>query len=217
MTETAISGEARLITIKPTNYKRTFCKDIVKIILISIFSMVFLISNYVWDQKSIKEISNIDAHLHYLHNRPSCVRFNLLFLINQIYDNNDCHSGELMEEYQKKIQRNEEIIFKTDLPWGKLKNYQTSFQQINYHDLCVGIFESQNEFKEIIGTFVVFGFCFHFYFFMKECHEIKDGILGHGLKEIMLYFSNYSSEYYRNEKEKKEYDHLTICFIFNKF
>ncbi len=156
VTDSAILLDSHIINIKPNNYKRTFIVDILKILLICFFSMVFLISNYILDQKSINDISNIYTHLNYLHYRPICVRFNLLFLINKIYENDDCECGGLMNEYQQKIQENEKIIFETDLPWSKLKNYYNDFQQINYHDLCMGIFEVQNEFNEIIGLFLVF-------------------------------------------------------------
>lgn len=150
--ETPISMDSHLISLKTQNFKKTFYWDILKIVVIFLISMVFLVSNYALDQKSVTDISNIYTHLHYLHYRPVCVRFNLLTLINQIYDKNDCNCDGLKETYQKRIFENEEIIFQTDLPWSKLSNYYMSFQQINYHDLCVGVFEAQNEFEEILGN-----------------------------------------------------------------
>lgn len=155
ITETSVSMDSQLIALKPHNYKKPFYWDILKILIICLLSMVFLVSNYALDQKSITNISNIYTHLYYLHYRPSCVRFNLLTLINQIYDNNDCECENLIKEYQEKIEQNEAIIFKTNLPWVKLKNYRINFQQINYHDLCVGLFEAQNDFKEIIGKYLI--------------------------------------------------------------
>lgn len=76
--------------------------------------------------------------------------------MNQIYDKNDCNCSNLIEEYQNRIENNENLIFQNDLPWGKLKNYYRNFTQINYHDLCVGVFEALNDFNEIISIFIIF-------------------------------------------------------------
>ena len=217
MTDTEITIDSHLIKVQPNNYKRNLIYDILRISLICLFSMVYLISNYVLDQKSVNNISEIYTHLHYMSYRPSCVRFNLLFLLNKIYDKNDCECDNLINEYQLKIQENEEIIFNTDLPWQKLKNYYTDFQQINYHDLCVGIFEAQNDFNEIIGSINnLFIYCIIYLFnFTVECHEIQEGLLGHGLKEVMIYFSNYSMNFQKNDSITK-YDHLSISKYLSK-
>lgn len=165
LTETSNAMEARLISIKKNNSKKPFFLDMIKIVIICVFSLVFLVSNYVLDQRSINDLANIYNHIHYLHYRPVCVRFKLLSLMNQIYERNDCDCAALQTEYQGKIENNEKTIFQTELPWVKLKNYYRNFTQINYHDLCVGVFEAQNEFKQIIGIFGVSKFLFlHFCF-----------------------------------------------------
>lgn len=151
ITESAISAESRLINIKSSNYKRNVFIDSLKIMAICLFSLIFLVMTYIIDQKSISNISNINSHLYYLNYRPICVRYNLLFLINEIYDNNDCRCPELINQYRVSLMNNELILSQSNLPWEKLKNYYADFRKINYNDLCTGIFEILEESDQIMS------------------------------------------------------------------
>lgn len=151
MTESGVSAESHLINIKSNNYKKNVLLESLKIIAICLISLIFLIMTYIIDQKSIANISNINSHLYYLNYRPICVRYNLLFSINEIYDNNDCNCPELINQYRANLLTNELDIKKTNLPWEKLKNYYSDFKKINYNDLCTGIFEILEESDQIMS------------------------------------------------------------------
>lgn len=151
MTESGVSAESHLINIKSNNYKKNVLLDSLKIIAICLISMIFLVMTYIIDQKSIANISNINSHLYYLNYRPICVRYNLLFSINEIYDNNDCNCPELINYYRANLLTNELAITKTNLPWEKLKKYYSDFKKINYNDLCTGIFEILEESDQIMS------------------------------------------------------------------
>lgn len=156
MSESTLPLDTRLINIKSDKNKRFICFDLIKIFIICLFSIVCLFANYIVDQNSISNISNIYKHMYFINYRPICVRYHLLFLLNQMYDGNDCNCPEMLHYYQSQFQDNEEIIFETELPWIKLQNYYADFQKINYHDLCTGIFEVLSEYNEIIGIFLDF-------------------------------------------------------------
>lgn len=120
--------------------------------LFCLCSVIYLSTNYVMNQNSIKYLSEIYSHTKILYYRSSSIRFELLFCLREIYEN-DYSNNKLIEKYKNETLKYEESIFQMNLPWNQLKTYVEVFQSVNYHDLCVSIYESQTDFNEIIGNF----------------------------------------------------------------